>query len=87
MKELLYFILPGCPYCKRTNKYINELYNENPEYKKIPIKVIDESKAVDFSNSYDYYYVPTIFCGSKKLLEGIVTKSEVNAAFEYALAE
>ncbi len=85
--ELLYFKLLHCPYCKEADNFIRELKEENPEYKNIGIKIIDEAKETELAASYDYYYVPTFFSGKRKLHEGASTKEKIRSVFNEALKE
>ncbi len=71
------FILENCPHCKRARKWLEELYSENPSYQTIEIEVIDEQVDEALASQYDYYYVPTIFDGDKKLHEGVATKEGI----------
>ena len=83
--ELLYFKLINCPYCIQADKWLDELREENPDYAKIEIRIVDEAKEVDFANSYNYYYVPTFFMGDKKLHEGAATKEKIKSVLDYVL--
>jgi glutaredoxin len=85
MKELIFFRLKNCPYCRNAKKWLRELMEEDPAYKEISIKYIDEDEQPDIANSYDYYYVPTFFCGTEKLHEGAATKEKIRAVLDYCL--
>lgn len=87
MERLLYFKIASCPYCKAAENWIDELIDEYPEYKEVEFKVIDEQIETELANSYDYYYVPTFFCGNKKIHEGAATKEKIKAVLDYALKE
>lgn len=76
------FILEHCPHCKRARGWIKELYEENPQYKEIPIELIDEAKEVELADSYDYYYVPCFFDGDQKLHEGAASKEIIKNIFD-----
>ena len=41
MKEILMFILPGCPHCKLALRYQEELLREHPEWQSIPLHIVD----------------------------------------------
>lgn len=69
MKEILMFYMRGCPYCQQAERAIKALYEENSAYQKITIKRVDENRDVALANSYDYYYVPTMYIDGKKLYE------------------
>ena len=69
MKKLTLFYLEHCPYCHNAEKALKELIEENPEYGKIEVERIEESRQSQLAAQYDYYYVPTVFDGDKKLCE------------------
>ena len=69
MKTLKLFYLETCPYCIRAFRALEELYAENPDYAAIPIERIEESRSPDVAERYDYYYVPAIYAGDRKLYE------------------
>ncbi|HHY83429.1 MAG TPA: glutaredoxin, partial [Clostridiales bacterium] len=61
MKKILMFTMQGCPHCANARRYMDELFETNPEYRKLEIEIIDETKHPDIANSYDYYFVPTYY--------------------------
>ena len=69
MKEIKLFYLKDCPYCHNAKRALNELVKENPAYNEVNVKWIEESEQPEIAEQYDYYYVPTIFAGDKKLYE------------------
>ena len=69
MKEVTLFYLEHCPYCIKARKAIDELKAAKPEYRDIDVKWIEESKETEIANTYDYYYVPSVYYGRKKLYE------------------
>lgn len=81
------FYLENCPHCQRAKQWIRELYQENPEYQKVTIEMIDEAKEVELANSYDYYYVPSLFKGHEKLHEGVASKEKIKNIFDQCLKE
>ena len=80
------FILPTCPHCNNARRWIDELKSENEAYNSIEIELINEEKDVDLANSYDYYYVPSIFDGTKKLHEGVASKEGLKNIFDEYLS-
>lgn len=69
MKEIELFYLENCPYCRNAHKAIEELLEENPAFRSIQIRRIEESREPEMTNGRDYYYVPTVFYNGKKLYE------------------
>ena len=69
MKKLTLFHLSDCPYCHYARRALKELALENPTYATIEMEWIEEREQPDIAAQYDYYYVPTIFDGKKKLYE------------------
>lgn len=91
MEKILMFYMPGCPYCAQAERVLKDLYRENPAYQKIGIQRVDETREVAFANSFDYYYVPTMYIDGKKLYEACpgetheMCKKQVRAVLEAAL--
>ena len=69
VKEIKLFYLTNCPYCHYAKRALEELKRENPAYGEIAVDWIEESRRKDVAARYDYYYVPTIFDGDRKLYE------------------
>lgn len=92
MKTVELFHLPGCPYCVKAGKVIDELVVRNPAYGGIEVKWIDESIETEYADTKDYYYVPTIFFGNEKLYEADPRqeyediKASIQAAFDKVLS-
>lgn len=74
MKDVKLFHLTNCPYCIHARKAIEELVQENAEYGTIPIQWVEERQEPAVADSYDYYYVPTVFYGTEKLYEADPTQ-------------
>ncbi len=85
MKKLRYFKLPLCPYCIRADIYMKKLIKENPDYQKIDIEVINESKERSFADSYNYFLVPAFFLADKKLHEGAASYEDIKRVLDEAL--
>ncbi len=85
MKELTLFYFDGCPHCANAMRWQEELFAEHPEFKDVPLTLIDEHKQPELADQYDYWLVPTYYLGSEKLYEGVKDKSLVAAAFQRAL--
>ena len=86
MKTITMFETSWCPHCKQAHKFMNELMKENPKYKDLKIRIIDEELEPEIANSYDYYYVPTYYLESEKIHEGVPNKEVIEELFENALA-
>ena len=85
MKELTYFYLPGCPFCKQASAWMEELIKENPDYEKIPVQRVDERQNRALADQYDYWLVPSFFIGDEKLHEGAATKDIIKKVLDKAL--
>ena len=68
MKKLRIFYLEGCPYCAMARRAVRELAGE-PEVAGSEIEWIDERAEAELADAYDYYYVPSVFDGDRKLYE------------------
>ena len=69
MKKLTLFYLEGCPYCDNARRALRELGEEKAAYAAAEIEWIEESRQPSLAQSYDYYYVPTVFLDGEKLYE------------------
>ena len=76
------FYLENCPHCRRARMWTEQLYQENPEYKDIPLELIEESQQATLADTYDYYYVPCFFDGNQKLHEGVASKEIIQNIFD-----
>ena len=56
MKEILLFVMKGCPHCARALKLQEELLAEHPQWQEIPLRVVDERQEKALADAYDYYY-------------------------------
>ena len=84
MKEITLFLLNNCPHCKLALRLQEELLAEHPEWKDIPVKMVDEAKEAALADTYDYYYVPTYYVDGKKVHEGHAEKHDVEQVFRLA---
>jgi glutaredoxin len=87
MKDLLMFYLETCPYCKRARDYMQELRGEDPKYKDIDVKMVEERQQKELADSYDYFYVPCYYVGGEKMAEGAIDKEGVKKVFDEALED
>ena len=81
------FYLKNCPYCRQALVWIQELYQQDAKYQRIPLEMIEESEQSELADTYDYYYVPCFFEGTKKLHEGAITKETIQKIFDDYLRE
>lgn len=84
MKDVLMFILPNCPHCKLALRLQEELLAEHPEWKDLPIRIVDERREAVFANAHDYYYVPTWYVGGEKVFEGHAEREDVESVLRQA---
>ena len=54
------FVQQGCPHCKRAFKWQEVLTEKfHPEWRDVPVRVVDELEEKEYADSFDYYYVPS----------------------------
>ena len=78
--KVVMFMLKSCPYCIKADRFIEELCEENPQYRQIEIARIDEK-----ATKYDYFYVPSFYINEVKIHEGAATKEDVKMVLDKAL--
>jgi glutaredoxin len=86
MKEVKMFMMETCPHCKKALSLMEEICREQPRYKEVVVKQIDEKKDPAYAEKFDYYYVPTYFVGDEKLHEGVPSKEAIEKVYAAALA-
>lgn len=84
MKEITYFYLESCPYCRRADAMIAGIVKDRSELGAVKLRRVEESRDPETAGSYDYWYVPCLFVGKKKLHEGAPTRESLEKALEYA---
>lgn len=85
MKKVLMMIQEMCPYCRQALRMMDELKKEQPEFETVDVKIVDENREKEFSDSLDYWYVPTYFVDGVKVHEGAPTMDKVRKVYEKAL--
>ena len=85
MKEITYFYLKHCPHCRKADEIIETLKTEHPEYAGIPITKIDEQKESEIADQYEYFYVPCLWIGDRKIHEGVPTTEKIETALRLAM--
>ena len=87
MKEILMFILPGCPHCRLALRDQERLLEEHPEWRDIPLRIVDESREAAFADAHDYYFVPTWYVDGEKVFEGHAEAEDVARVWKLAAGE
>ena len=93
MKKLTMFYLENCPYCRSAQAALDALRELDPAYGEFEIEMIEESRQPELADQFDYYSVPTIFAGERKLYEAKlfdsydVIKDNLRAALDMALKD
>ncbi len=76
MKKVTIFYLEGCPYCAAARRSLERLRTEKPELWDMEVDWIEERHQPEVAERYDYYYVPAVFTGDRKLWEACPGESE-----------
>lgn len=87
MKEILLFVMAGCPHCDLALEYQEQLLFRHPQWRDVPLKMVDETAEPDFADGFDYYYVPTYYVGGEKVHEGHAEPGDVERVFRLAAGE
>ncbi|MFI3328019.1 MAG: thioredoxin family protein [Rikenellaceae bacterium] len=85
MKKVQLFIQARCPFCVKALRYIEDAKQQNEELKGIEIEIHDEILEPDFADTFDYYYVPTLFIDGEKVHEGAIYEDEIVPLLKRAL--
>ena len=89
MAEITIFEQAFCPYCRMAHKALKALGEENPAYAGVNVRWIDENRQRGLADQYDYWYVPSVYLGARKLYEADPSQGyeEINASLRAALDE
>lgn len=68
-KKLTLFHLADCPYCHKARRAFEELQSEEPAYRAVEVEWVEEREQPALADRYDYYHVPAVFAGERKLYE------------------
>jgi len=85
MKKIKLFIMKSCPYCKMALSWMDTLFAENSDYRRLDIEIIDELAEPVIAARHDYYYVPTYYVGDKKMHEGAASLKKIKHVFDAAM--
>lgn len=86
MKKLTLIYWEVCPFCVKAKKYMDELFEENAAYKKIPLQMVEETKDKEYASRFAHELVPCYYWEDQKLAEGALTKDDIREVFEKVLA-
>lgn len=84
MKEILLFVMAGCPHCRLALQAQDSLFAAHPAWRDIPLKIVDETREPAFADQFDYYYVPTYYVDGRKVHEGHAEREDVERVFQLA---
>ena len=87
MAEITIFEQAFCPYCRKAHKALTALREENPAYAAVNVRWIDENRQRGLADQYDYWYVPSVYQGVRKLYEADPSEGyeEIKASLRAAL--
>lgn len=85
MSQVTMYHFEGCPACGHAKQWIKELRQEKPELQGALVELVDVYKTSNFRPPAPFQYVPTFFVDGKKVLEGAVSKEQVEAIMRAAL--
>ena len=87
MAEITIFEQAFCPYCRKAHKALKALREESPAYAGVEVRWIDENLHRALADQYDYWYVPSVYQGARKLYEADPSQGyeEIKASLKAAL--
>ncbi len=91
MQRITMFYLESCPYCAQATQAIRELRSEDPEYARVELWYVEETRRPDVAAKFDYYYVPAMFIDGERIYEAKpgesykTCKANVKRVFDRAL--
>jgi len=87
MAAVTIFYQTFCPYCRMAKRAVEALRAESPVCAAVDVTWIEENRHPAEAARYDYWYVPTVFCGAEKLYEADPAQGyeEIKASLRAAL--
>ncbi len=85
MSNITLYHFEGCPACSHAKHWMKELRTEKPELKSVLVEMVDVHKTRHFNAPESFTYVPTFFVDGKKVLEGAVSKEEIEQVLRQGL--
>ena len=79
MKEITVITEKGCPYCAAAEGFIRKVQGEYPKVR--VRRISSDSKE---SEPYDFYFLPAVFVGTKRMIHGACTLADIRQAFQEA---
>lgn len=86
MSNITLYHFEGCPACSHAKHWMKELRTEKPELKSVLVEMVDVHKTRHFNAPEPFTYVPTFFVDGKKVLEGAVSKEEIEQVLRQGLS-
>lgn len=86
MSNITLYHFEGCPACSHAKHWMKELRTEKPELKSVLVEMVDVHKTRHFNAPESFTYVPTFFVDGKKVLEGAVSKEEIEQVLRQGLS-
>lgn len=86
IKKVTMFYMEGCPYCRAAQGWMDELFAQYPQFRKVELEKIEENENPELAEKYDYYYVPTFMWTEKKCTRRCL-KADCRAGVRHGLAE
>ncbi len=86
MARITLYHFEGCPACTQAKQWIDQLKQEKPELQKAQIHMVDVHQQPNFQAPAPFQYVPTFFSDDRKVLEGNVSKDQVEYLMRASMA-
>ena len=87
MASVTIFYQTFCPYCRMARRAMDSLAAESPAYAAVDVRWVEETRNRALADRYDYWYVPSVYCGERKLYEADPSQGyeEIKASLKAAL--
>jgi glutaredoxin len=84
MVKLTIYYLKYCGFCRQALNDLDAILEKHPEYREIPLELVDESVERERARKQDYFYVPTFYIDNRKVHEGAVKHDQVESILREA---
>ena len=87
MKEITLFLLNNCPHCKLALRLQEELLEEHPAWRDIPLRMVDEAPDPAYADTFAPNYLPCFNVDGVKVHGGHAERADVEAVVRAAAGE
>lgn len=84
MRQVTLIARSNGAFCRRTLQYMRELQRQ-PRFRGVRVQVLYVDSDTSELEQFDYYYLPAIYLGERRMVHGVCTRQEIYNIFLAAI--